>query len=60
MFSYSFPRPGGTVKLCLSVPVELYTVFSDLKNLAKNPGQTYGEHLINILTISSQSLAHIW
>ena len=31
-----------TVKLCVSVPVELYTVLSDPQNLAKNPGQKSG------------------
>ena len=35
-FRIAFLRPGGTVKLYVSGPVELNTVFSDLKNLAKN------------------------
>ena len=40
-----FLRPGGTVKLYLSVSVELYTVFSDPKNLAKNPGQKSAQNV---------------
>ena len=52
-FSLAFLRSGGTVKLYFFVPVELYTVLSDLKNLAKNPGQESGQK-------SGQNLAKIW
>ena len=38
-FPVAFLRPGGTVQLYFSVPAELYTVFSDLNNLGKNPSQ---------------------
>ena len=41
--SLVFLRPGRIVKLYFSVPVDLYTVFSDPKNLAKNPGQKSGQ-----------------
>ena len=37
------PFSSDPVKLYFSVPVELYTAFSDPKNLAKNPGQKSGQ-----------------
>ena len=52
-FPAAFLRPGGTVKLYSSVPVELYTTFSDLKNLAKNLGQKSDQK-------SSQHLVKVW
>ena len=46
VFPLGFLRPGGTVKLYFSVPVELYTVFSVPKTLAKtlvkNLSKKYG------------------
>ena len=42
-FPAVFLRPGGPVKLYFSVPVELYTVFSDPRNPAKNPSQKSGQ-----------------
>ena len=38
-----FFRPSGAVKLYFSIPVELYTVFSLPKTLAKKPGQKSGQ-----------------
>ena len=34
-------RPSRTVKLYFSVPVDLYIVFLDSKNLGQNPGQNF-------------------
>ena len=36
--------PGRPVKLYFSVPVDLYTVFSDPKNPGQKPGQNSGQH----------------
>ena len=36
-------RPGRPVKLYFSVPVDLYTVFSDPKNPGQKPGQKSGQ-----------------
>ena len=51
-FSIAFLRSGGTVELHCSVPVEVYTVCSDLKNLAQNLGQKSG--------LKSWHADHVW
>ena len=63
-FSVAFLHPVRAVKLYFSVPVELYNVLSDLKNLAKNPGQKSGQtsskNVVKILPTSGQHLAKVW
>ena len=44
-FPGAFLRPGGTVKLYFSVPVELHTVFSNLKHLAKTLEKNLAKNL---------------
>ena len=55
-FRTAFLCPRGTVELYFSVPVELYTVFSDCKTLTKNPGQESGPKSSQILSKSGQNL----
>ena len=54
--------PGRTAKLYFSVPVELYTVFSDLNNLAQKPGQRSGQksdqNMTKILSKSGPKSGH--
>ena len=50
---FSLRFSSDPVKLYFSVPVELYSVFCDPENLAKNPGQKPGQK-------SDQNLLKIW
>ena len=47
-FPVAFLRPGGTVNCIFPTPLELYTVFVDLKNLTKNPSQKSEQNLNKI------------
>ena len=54
-FPIAFLRPGGTVELYSSAPVELHTVFFHVKNLAKNTGQKSGQESAQIWSESCQT-----